>query len=65
MELLEQEGKSESLVKEIVVLNLINSYRLFTVINHILHMTQGVISSHPTAQQLSLQKYPIRNLNQL
>jgi hypothetical protein len=61
MEPLQQEKKSENLVKEIIALQLINSYRFFTVINHISHMTQAVISSCPTAQQLSQQKYPIRN----
>ena len=65
MEPLQRAGKSDNLVKEIIVLKLINSYRLFTVINHISHMTQGVISSRPTAQQLSQQKYPTRKLHQL
>ena len=65
MQPLQQEGKSGNLGKEIIVLKLINSYPLFTVINHISHMTQCVISSCPTAQQLSQQKYPIRNLHQL
>ena len=65
MEPLQQEGKSDNLVKEITVLKLIDSYQFFTVINHISLMTQDVVSSHPAAQQLSQQKYPTRNLQQL
>jgi hypothetical protein len=65
MEPLHCEEKSENPVKKIIVLGLFNSYWLFTVINHISHMTQGVISSCQAAQKLSQQKYPRGNLQQL
>jgi len=39
MEPLQQEGKSDNPVKEIIVLKLIDSCRFFTVINHISYMT--------------------------